>query len=75
MNVMFENRSETNEEKMLRNVNYELEYIAKRQGFESVGELKDFVDMVNRKLNAYKSLAKRIEEMTTDDFYENGLPF
>lgn len=72
---MFENRSETNEEKMLRNVNYELEYIAKRQGFESVGELKDFVDMVNRKLNAYKSLAKRIEEMTTDDFYENGLPF
>ena len=72
---MFENRSETNEEKMLRNVNYELEYIAKRQGFESVGELKDFVDMVNRKLNAYKSLAKRIEETATDDFYENGLPF
>ena len=72
---MFENRSETNEEKMLRNVNYELEYIAKRQGFESVGELKDFVDMVNRKLNASKSLAKRIKEMATDDFYENGLPF
>lgn len=63
------------DEKKLKSINYELEYIAKRQGFESVGELKDFVDMVNRKLNAYKSLAKRIEEMTTDDFYENGLPF
>ena len=63
---------------MLRNVNFELEYIAKKQGFESVTDLKKFVDMVNRKFNSVKVLSKRIEDHEHADFNDRlneDLPF
>ena len=73
------NTQETVSEKWLKITNQELEYMAKSQGFETVDELKAFVDMANRKFKTAEKLSSNIvkEKNAKIAFMSNnyGLPF
>lgn len=69
------------DERKLKNINYELEFIAKSKGFATVDELNDFVKMVRMKFNVAQELTRRIEEEREreNNFYasdyEEDFPF